>query len=161
MSIRHLLEKLGYKVKTKENLPVQQMLEEAQRFTNDDSHSGCHSCIVVVMTHGKYDEICGTDDKAIKVDDFVECFNAPGLDGKPKLFFIQACREMESDRRSVQRSAPRRDVLVAYPTAPKCLAYRHKTKGSPFIQSVCEVFIKYAHSESVESMLKRVSNRVY
>ncbi|KAH7709269.1 cell death protein CED-3, partial [Aphelenchoides avenae] len=90
-----------------ENLPAQAMLDVARRFATDARHSSCHNCVVAVMTHGDYDKLYGSDDATIDVHEFVECFNArvaPGLAGKPKLFFIQACRGEKQDT-GVQREA--------------------------------------------------------
>ncbi|KAH7724923.1 cell death protein CED-3 [Aphelenchoides avenae] len=101
MNIRQLLSKLGYNVlKTYENLTAKAMIDVGRRFAQDARHNSCHSCIVVVMTHGEYDKLNGSDDAKINIHDFVECFNAhaaPALAGKPKLFFIQACRGLRRD----------------------------------------------------------------
>ena len=47
------------------------------------------------MTHGNMGEIYGSDGKALDIKSVTNLFKedkCPGLAGKPKLFFIQACR---------------------------------------------------------------------
>lgn len=64
-------------------------------FAAHRDHKRMHSCVVVVLTHGEYDFITGVDGKKINLHDFLACLNAknsPDLAGKPKIFFLQACR---------------------------------------------------------------------
>lgn len=73
----------------------QEMLATARQFTKRPEHSKAHSCIVVVMTHGEYDQLIGVDGSTICTHEFTALFNsanAPLLAGKPKFFIIQACR---------------------------------------------------------------------
>jgi hypothetical protein len=71
------------------------MLKTAKKFSQCPEHEKAHSCVVVVMTHGQYDRLAGSNGYYVNVHDFIECFNsknAPLLAGKPKLIIIQACR---------------------------------------------------------------------
>lgn len=64
-------------------------------FATHPKHKQMHSCVVVVLTHGEYDFITGVDGKQINLHQFLACLNAknaPNLAGKPKIFFLQACR---------------------------------------------------------------------
>lgn len=95
------------------------MMEDAREFANDIGHMNAQSCIVVVLSHGDYDELAGKDclplDKEARMEkdydptkygrvnahDFLRCFNsenAENLARKPKLFFFQACRGGECQR---------------------------------------------------------------
>ena len=53
-------------------------------------------CVVlIIMSHGETNEIYGTDGKLTKLKDMKDIFNSsqcPGLDLKPRLVFVQACR---------------------------------------------------------------------
>jgi len=59
-----------------------------------------YSCFVLcILSHGSENKVYGTDGSgasgAIDISDITSLFNAsncPGLAGKPKLFFIQACQ---------------------------------------------------------------------
>uniref|UniRef100_A0A914YLR6 Caspase family p20 domain-containing protein n=1 Tax=Panagrolaimus superbus TaxID=310955 RepID=A0A914YLR6_9BILA len=94
-NIRKLLSDLGYKVEeTRHNLSAQSMIRVAVRFSNHKDHKLYDSCAVVVLTHGKYDHLCGSDGALVNVHTFIQCFNAtnaPLLKGKPN-YFLQACR---------------------------------------------------------------------
>ena len=55
----------------------------------------CNSAVVVLMSHGDTGYINGTDGGKVEVKDIQAEFDGktcPNLKGKPKLFFIQACR---------------------------------------------------------------------
>ena len=52
------------------------------------------------------------------------------------------------------------DVLIAYPTTPYYVSWRNSSSGSWFVQSLCEVFSKWAKKEDILSMLTRVNNLV-
>ncbi|KAI6225263.1 Caspase domain protein [Aphelenchoides fujianensis] len=76
------------------------MLSAARRFARRPDHATVDSCVVIVLTHGEYDGLIGVDGHVINTHDFLACFNsraAPNLSGKPKLFFIQACRGQNHD----------------------------------------------------------------
>lgn len=71
------------------------MKDDAKNFAKDPAHDYSHSCIVVVLTHGKLGSLDGVNGKSVLIEDFVSCFHsnqAPALCGKPKIFIFQACR---------------------------------------------------------------------
>ncbi|CAG2245346.1 unnamed protein product [Mytilus edulis] len=55
------------------------------------------SCFIVFLSsHGSNGNICGSDDKLVKLEDLFRAANTLKLKGKPKLFFIDACRTDKS-----------------------------------------------------------------
>lgn len=71
------------------------MLTRLAKFAAHSEHKHMHSCVVVILTHGEYDCITGVDGKQVNLHEFFACLNAknaPNLAGKPKIFFLQACR---------------------------------------------------------------------
>ena len=71
------------------------MLKAARNFATNSDHNRMDSCVVVVLTHGEYDQLLGVDGEPINQHIFLSCFNAnnsPDLAGKPKIFIFQACR---------------------------------------------------------------------
>ena len=71
------------------------MEETMRKFANHPLHKKCDSTVVVILSHGKKDEIYGSNCVPIAINDLTSCLNAissPVLIGKPKIFIIQACR---------------------------------------------------------------------
>ncbi|KAH7935959.1 hypothetical protein HPB52_015573 [Rhipicephalus sanguineus] len=139
-----------------------------QDYSDDD----CFVCCF--LTHGGHDHLYGTDGK-FSVNDIVEPFldeACPSLIGKPKLFFIQACRgdRLDSGAQVVFDTADsptwsykipdHPDILVACCTVPGFYAWRNKVKGSWFIQALCSVLEELAGSVDLLSMLTVVNRRV-
>jgi hypothetical protein len=77
------------------------MKEAIANFARDEKSVNASSLVVVILTHGDAESFFGVD--GCRVDcktDIVEIFNpdaAPDLQGKPKLFLFQACRESEAE----------------------------------------------------------------
>uniref|UniRef100_A0A914Q9M7 Uncharacterized protein n=1 Tax=Panagrolaimus davidi TaxID=227884 RepID=A0A914Q9M7_9BILA len=163
------------------------MLKTAKSFAKDDEHKFYDSCVVFVLTHGIYDHFLGVDNREVNVHKFFECFNAenaPLLKGKPKLFFIQACRGRECDygtsypdlhnigfpeRLATETVYPSMsptlmpiegDMIIAYSTPPNYASYRRENRGSWFMESVCNVIGEYAKTEEICSILTKVNKRV-
>ncbi|KAH7936010.1 hypothetical protein HPB52_016381 [Rhipicephalus sanguineus] len=143
-----------------------------QDYSDDD----CFVCCF--LTHGDSDVLYATDGK-FPVGAVMEPFHGdvcPSLLGKPKLFFIQACRgdTLKSGTQAVKDAAdsPTRvfripthaDVLVAYSTVPGFYSWHDSTEGSMrgswFIQALCSVLRERAHFADVLSMLTVVCRRV-
>jgi hypothetical protein len=66
--------------------------------TNERDKVNWHDmeCVVlIIMSHGETNGIYGTDGKLTKLKDMTDIFNSSqchGLDLKPRLVFVQACR---------------------------------------------------------------------
>lgn len=156
--LRKLFEELHFEVDVKNDLEWDQMRKEAVKYAKID-HSHFAAFVFIVMSHGdNLDKIFGVDLRAIGVEDITTEFkaaNCPTLEGKPKLFFINACRGSSQELQSsctYQRGActdkcilgdstlPRStcpqetDFLLAFSSAPGYQSYRFPGYGSLFIQ---------------------------
>uniref|UniRef100_A0A0B7AYD5 Caspase family p20 domain-containing protein n=1 Tax=Arion vulgaris TaxID=1028688 RepID=A0A0B7AYD5_9EUPU len=118
---------LGFKVLVKTNLTARQMLEVLKLVKDDYDHANADCFVCSILTHGdeviskdasermglrvRQDLLFGTDGAAVPTRHVVELFSdkyCPGLQGKPRLFFLQACRGSKYDHGSdilVSRSA--------------------------------------------------------
>lgn len=151
-----------------------------------------YSClIVVIMTHGEKNGILFTYDTSIYVDDLWRQFmgsECPTLVGKPKLFFIQACKGTMLDPGSLlQTQKPRTtrdghmsalasrsnpinpspyvipscaDILIYFCTAEGYYSYRNTATGSWFIQTLCNKFSHYLSGSTEEVDLMRILTAV-
>ncbi|XP_057193421.1 caspase-8-like isoform X1 [Triplophysa rosa] len=150
---------LGFTVlvqRDKTTAQIKDLLKNLGKTVNGD----CFICCI--LSHGNSDGVYGTDENIVSVDEIREPFNGincSNLAGKPKLFFIQACRgskmqnvvqvqaddpeggesELEVDAQSLLVSIPDdSDFLIARSTTDHHVSFRNPLKGSWFIQSLCQ-----------------------
>ncbi|ESO89052.1 hypothetical protein LOTGIDRAFT_228989 [Lottia gigantea] len=109
-NLKKTFKRLGFIVKTFKNLSGEKMdvkLRKArQKFNHKDA--SCFAC--VILSHGnqyetgdyeRKDSVLGVDEQAISIEYVMKIFNndnCPDLMGKPRLFFIQACRGKGYDK---------------------------------------------------------------
>ncbi|XP_051997158.1 caspase-8-like [Xyrauchen texanus] len=140
---------------------MQDLLKDLGKTVDGD----CFICCV--LSHGSKDGVYGTDGRVVTVDEIREPFNGINcqrLAGKPKVFFIQACRgkknqslvkvqadgpegaesEIEVDADGFEISIPAdSDFLIARSTTEGHYSYRKPEIGSWFIQSLCQQLKKH------------------
>uniref|UniRef100_A0A1I8BBK7 CASPASE_P20 domain-containing protein n=1 Tax=Meloidogyne hapla TaxID=6305 RepID=A0A1I8BBK7_MELHA len=100
INLYNLFKQFGYKIICERDLTAKQMCITIQKFAEREEHLKCDSAIVVVMSHGEFDNLLGTDEMPVNFYSFVSCLNsknAPKLIGKPKIFIVQACRGADFD----------------------------------------------------------------
>lgn len=139
------------------------------------------------MTHGKEDGKIYSADGELLVNELWEYFignNCPSLIGKPKLFFVQACRGSMTDPGTLFKPKIKAlsltltdqvdakefqeefyviptlaDLLVMYSTAEGYYSFRNPTDGSWFIQALCQELRENSHEE-IMTILTGVNRRV-
>lgn len=180
-SIYGLLNTIGFeKIIQHKDLTITQMKNEMQRVANlDFSKTSCFVCIL--MSHGEEGYIFGTDGK-VSIEELVLPFKGngcPGLVGKPKIFFIQACKgdkrdegdevadaggelemELEEEVESLRKIPTEADFLIVYSTIPGSLSWKKSVCGSWFIQAVSEVFHKNWDTTDILTMMTQVNSIV-
>ena len=105
-NIKLLLRALGFTIFEEyntRNLSELEMKDVLERFSQLQDHQKYSCSVVVVMTHGKDGYLYATDsrDNLISVEWMLKLFhgsNCANLNGKPKLFFLQACRGERMDK---------------------------------------------------------------
>nr|ALQ43546.1 caspase-1 [Rhipicephalus haemaphysaloides haemaphysaloides] len=174
-NLQSIFHDLGFETVTYTDLSCKETKDTLEILGKQDySDDDCFVCCF--LTHGESDVLYGTDGK-FPVDDVMEPFHSnvcPSLLGKPKLFFIQACRgdRLDSGAKAVLDTAdsPTRiyhihthaDVLTAYSTVPGFYSWENtpQVKGSWFIEALCLVLRERAHFSDLLSMLTVVCRRV-
>lgn len=177
---KHILElfsQMGYSdIKVILDATRKQTLAALQQFNREKIHSNVDSLVVVFMSHGVGDMMHASDEEFIRDEEVIEFFdsiNCPALIGKPKLFIFQHCRgpgehiaitKATTDSKckgetSVQVKYIRRkisDVYICYSTIPGFVSYRYDHHGSPYINTICRVFMEEAHRTELDGLMKQV-----
>ncbi|XP_074089748.1 caspase-7 [Macrotis lagotis] len=163
---------LGFDMLVCNNLSCENMKSLLKKVSQEDhSNFACFACIL--LSHGEEDQIYGTDG-LIPIKDLTVHFRGDkcrSLLGKPKLFFIQACRGTEFDDGIQTDSGPindtnansgckipvEADFLFAYSTVPGYFSWRNPGKGSWFVQALCSVLNDHGKSLEIMQILTRVN----
>eukprot|EP00058_Branchiostoma_floridae_P028450 XP_002613941.1 hypothetical protein BRAFLDRAFT_67496 [Branchiostoma floridae] len=187
-NVQSLLDRLGFHVETGVDKSAEGMLSILKTFAAKEEHKSADACIVVLMSHGAEDQICGTDGEMVKYSNIFEAFNnknCPNLQGKPKLFFIQACRGSAVDKGTddpdsgkmqgllgpktrgtdqadaIKGSVPTKsDMLFSYATQKGQVSFRNSEYGSWYIQTLTKVFMEHAKDRELSSLLRMVNRFV-
>ncbi|XP_040213148.1 caspase-3-like isoform X2 [Rana temporaria] len=153
-AIRRVFEHRRYTVEECKNLKGEKMLDIMKEYSEKD-HANNDSFICFILSHGCQETVLGVDGKKVLIKDLTSCFNGQNcksLIGKPKVFFIQACRgdeldggvpyegdgstsTYECDGGTLPITA---DFLTAYASTEgyKCL---RGLEGSVYIQKLCKI----------------------
>lgn len=173
ISLTNLFDDFGFRTRVCDNLTKSEMLKLLTDTAEKDFSK--YDCLVcVILSHGSKDGIYGTDDEVINLDAITSIYRrdeCPSLEGKPKIFLIQACRgnqrdqvPVESDSDPIVFSKPSlpadADFLICFASAPGHQSYRQPYLGSWFISTVTAVFKEYADKEHIMDMMLRVNNQV-
>ena len=96
--LRQLWEKFGFVIKVPPTVDltshtILEFLKEVAKEINEKKDSSCFVCCI--MTHGSMGKIFGSDNIPLDIYSIIDLFkvsNCKALAGRPKIFFIQACR---------------------------------------------------------------------
>ncbi len=116
-----------FDVVVKRDLTRDEIRATAEEFAAKD-HGQYSAFVFYILSHGgSNDVIYGVDERSISVAELVRLFvaaNCPSLQGKPKLFFIEACRgrrtrpvsstEISDSAPSTTPCLPEADFLLAF-----------------------------------------------
>ncbi|XP_029291766.1 caspase-3a [Cottoperca gobio] len=161
--------KLGYKAKVYNDQSVEQMKQVLTSVSKED-HSCYASFVCVLLSHGDEGVFFGTDG-SVELKYLTSLFRGDrckSLVGKPKLFFIQACRgtdldagiEADSPEDGTTKIPVEADFLYAFSTAPGYYSWRNTMTGSWFMQSLCDMISKYGKELELQHIMTRVNHKV-
>ncbi|XP_063332101.1 caspase-3a [Pelmatolapia mariae] len=163
-----VFQNLRYNVKLYNDQTVDQMMNVLTAASKED-HSNSASFVCILLSHGDEDVFFGTDG-SVALKHLTSLFRGDrckSLAGKPKLFFIQACRGtnldpgIETDSGTDGVKIPvEADFLYAFSTAPGYYSWRNTLTGSWFIQSVCDMISKYGKELEILHIMTRVNHKV-
>lgn len=153
---------LGFDIETQRDCNTEKMLTIMHELASRN-HSHFESLVCCILSHGQEGSVYGVEGRTVTYRELMEPFsgiNCSSLAEKPKLFFIQACqgnREqravtieadgpagslVQSDAVVAKDSIPSdADFLLGMATVASFISYRERTKGTWFIQSLCENLI--------------------
>ncbi|XP_069571840.1 caspase-3-like isoform X1 [Brachyistius frenatus] len=161
---------LGYEIRVSNDRTVEEMKQLMSNVSKED-HGSRASFVCVLLSHGDEGLIYGTDGHE-RFETLIQCFKGNrcrSLVGKPKLFFIQACRgsalddgvETDSVEEQISEKIPvEADFLYAFSTAPGYYSWRNTGNGSWFIQSLCDVLQRYKGELELMQIMTRVNHKV-
>ncbi|KXJ71200.1 caspase-like [Aedes albopictus] len=170
---------LDFEVRVFDDLSRKEVLETLKEVSRED-HSDNDCLVVIVMSHGEQGVLYARDNK-YNVDSLWKNFvgnSCPSLIGKPKMFFIQACRGEQFDEgvAFAARAAPKdmvdsrhepvvysipamADLLVMYSTYEGYYSWRNPRQGSWFIQSLCMELDENGRVRDLLTLLTGVTRR--
>lgn len=175
-NLRMTLERLHFDVMVLKDLRHTEIQHQVEQISKAD-HSE-HDCLLIsILSHGELGFIYAKDTH-YKLESIWSHFTAsrcPTLAGKPKLFFIQACQgdrldggvtlnrteTDSSDNASMAYKIPvHADFLIAYSTIPGYYSWRNTTKGSWFMQCLCQELEQNGKRYDILTLLTFVCQRV-
>ena len=187
--VEALFAALDFSVRTKENLSRLQLLDELYYIARED-HSAYDCFVLWLMSHGKSGEVFCSDGNTVPIQTLHDMFsNCDTLSGKPKLFFIQACRgdgedegvsvaanttissyellspnQVDSPIDAVKKPASKvpthADFLYAFSTVDEYVSYRHEAHGSFYVRGLVEAFRERAVYDHLLDILTVANQKV-
>ena len=178
--LKMTLEALCYDVVLLPDLECEEMKSALTKLAKRRISKDHDSFICCILSHGDTSGVEGVDGKHILVGDLASLVNGNNcskLLGKPKIFFIQACRgedipkplkvditkvadNVTVDGGKYKSLPPEADFFFGFSTCQDNVASRSEEKGSPYIQELSAVLDKYASTLSLDEMAMIVHDRV-
>ena len=138
-------------------------------------HSMYDSFVCCLLTHGADGGyIYASDSQKLELNNLISKLNAAScksLFGKPKLFFIQACRgkgkspavyleRVESDSDTPMVLPNESDFFFGYATTPTMVAWRDLDNGSWYVNELCQTLCEHSSYADLTSMHEIVQRRI-
>ncbi|XP_073329680.1 caspase-8 [Pagrus major] len=161
--VRKVFSWLHFEIETHQDCTGEKMLSVMQDLGSRD-HSQMDCLVCVILSHGNEGGVYGVDGDTVNIRELMEPFSGQycsSLIQKPKMFFIQACQGtkeqtpvyLDSDgptRGPVHRDAFEMkdsmpsvaDFLLGMATVPSFVSFRERSRGTWFIQSLCQNLVK-------------------
>lgn len=174
LNLESMMKELGFLVTVCENYEFNQIKMKITELARED-HTNYDCLMIIVLSHGEHGMLYAKD-VIYKPELLWTPFVAdlcPTLAGKPKLFFFQACQgdKLDSGIHMIRtetdgqppnhfRIPSQADFLFAYSTVPGYYSWRNTTRGSWYMQALCEELKESAHKYDLLTILTFVNRRV-
>ena len=167
---------LGYNVEIYREPKAEEMVKIFKKIAGRSAEHDSFVCCI--LSHGKEDKIFASDSKLVDLEAIVSPLKScKNLRGKPKMFFVQACRGKEGEKAkvdcgvklrvvtdSVSKNPSESDFFLSCATPPGYIAWhpaiKDDKKGTPYIKALCETFCKTAKHSNLEKMHKKINEEV-
>eukprot|EP00057_Strongylocentrotus_purpuratus_P003955 XP_003727720.2 PREDICTED: caspase-3 [Strongylocentrotus purpuratus] len=168
INIDHVFSQIGYEPVIMTNLSANEIRTFLDKSVSRINLEGsiCHSSVVLVlMSHGEKQGIYGTDSEVVTIQEIKSKFSGrqcPTLLGKPKMFFIQACRGQMRTKSALDTDDPRRlstIELVDDSDIDSCSSMRPTDDAVDIDGDVpdnADIYVAYATSEGYFSIRDQV-----
>ncbi|XP_051536818.1 caspase-7-like [Myxocyprinus asiaticus] len=154
---------LGFHVQVEKNLTADQMVDALTKVSKDN-HTDMSCFVCVLMSHGAEGKVLGSDQHSVPIKTLTSTMTSdlcPSLQGKPKLFFLQACRgkegdpvdETDSPEGEFMSDVPEVDFLCCYSTVEGYFSWRNPDMGSVFIRQLCKMLMD-SHLEIIQILIR-------
>lgn len=156
----------------KKNLTARQMETALQYYADEHKDIEVDCFVCCILTHGGPAKLYGCDGKTIQISDIVSKFgnkNCRGLEGKPKVFFFQACRGKKNDpidtETDMSTDGPESaspdivDYFLGYASFPGYVSYLG-SGGSLYIQTLTDMIKKHSGSLDLLEITEKVTDEV-
>ncbi|KYO43298.1 caspase-14 [Alligator mississippiensis] len=157
----------------------QDIVPKLEKFRDEINQSAevISCCLITLMSHGtRNGYISGKDEVKVNLKDIFPLFNnanCPKLQGKPKIFIIQACRggnvdegveekdnvfQESDDMMDAMRLPTTSDYFIVYSTQKGYISLRNKIIGSRMIEAMNKVFSQYGMKWHLGDLFTKVNN---
>lgn len=170
---------LGFDVEVHNDFTHSEIVDKIDKVSQLD-HSDNDCLCVITLTHGVQNDLLCARDVIYKSDRLWKPFAADKcltLAGKPKLFFIQACRgdesdsgiilsprsliQTETDTTVVSYAIPTHaDFLIAHSSIQGFFTWRNPLEGTWYIQCLCDILDQHGTTMDLMSILTLTARKV-
>ncbi|XP_063447417.1 caspase-7-like [Mytilus trossulus] len=160
---------LGFHVVVRQN-PTRAIINSTMKGYRSINHSNDDCFVCVILSHGRDGHIRATNNEEVPLQEIIDYVKScRTLLGKPKLFFVQACRgnnvdhgittDAYGDMNNVQmiKCSSHTDVLVSYATVQDFVAYRDGECGSIYIKNLSHLLFQQGFKTKLTDILPQVT----
>lgn len=181
-------EKLKFQTMTHHDLTANEIKDKLLAAARKVDHSSYDCFVCCILSHGILGSIYGVDGRTVEIKDLTNFFkgaSCKSLQGKPKIFFIQACQGkdkqigypvatddglgpmsvpqqdgLEAEELPVETIPNEADFLIGYATVPGYVSFRSKSQGSWYINTLVKMLHKYGSRYDLLSIMIKVNEEV-